>query len=633
MAVPTCPVCTSRKWRKAPGTGELICSEGHVLKVRLPGQKQAKLTSCKGYRNESNEVTDMGAHTVHKRQLRVGRRLRAAVDKGNPDIYYGPRARYLYYQCRQLILRYQIDSLVASWDLPKEAKVGVNVCRTIWLLALDVLPQPPPPQPWLYAQTDGSSERGGSAQEVLPLGEFSEAQTPEDTDEPEGLSDDEADIEAQMNQEIENLLREASETDSNPDIKKMDASEGQRAYNKNTRYTLYDSTAANISILVLTCWWLRVPVIYSDFVSTSSSEKHGETLVFSTTTRAYPTRMSAVTPILSRWLMLYIDSKHAPTVAALHVITRRIARRLHLVHGVDIPELNAAPILWRAVRAFQGPPMLYTMVKILMERLKVPLTIHPALAPAPAPGVAKYAGDWAPIEVTMSLRTADTLTEKEIDRYLEVAERALKTSRLGSLKSLPAFQGLMSIYEQVHTETGGSTPLAYVQDNSITPEGLRRPEINPNLEKATNILPGEQLTIWSPEDPLGALPPDYALLILTASSWSGVHNSNINHLVAILERRLKRDRGPDIGGSQRSTPEDSESDGEHIDVNQPDVSEEESESNDESKDGLHHSYQMGSQKWRSRVHQKLAGSNRKGTPQTDETSSPQTSTPPEEFRT
>ncbi|KAF8761784.1 hypothetical protein RHS01_00679 [Rhizoctonia solani] len=380
----------------------------------------------------------MGAHTVHKRQLRVGRRLRAAVDKGNPDIYYGPRARYLYYQCRQLILRYQIDSLVASWDLPKEAK---NVCRTIWLLALDVLPQPPPPQPWLYAQTDGSSERGGSAQEQ---GEFSEAQTPEDTDEPEGLSDDEADIEAQMNQEIENLLREASETDSNPDIKKMDASEGQRAYNKNTRYTL-------------------VPVIYSDFVSLINTYQ----LPYLSVVPLLPKNMEKH---LSSALRQELTPPHAPTVAALHVITRRIARRLHLVHGVDIPELNAAPILWRAVRAFQGPPMLYTMVKILMERLKVPLTIHPALAPAPAPGVANVVREeddpaacflpfsdyvaalregkeghhksFGRLLTSENDRTADTLTEKEIDRYLEVAERALKTSRLGSLKSLRKYDTL-----------------------------------------------------------------------------------------------------------------------------------------------------------------------------------------------
>ncbi|KAG8707448.1 hypothetical protein FRC11_007440, partial [Ceratobasidium sp. 423] len=111
-----------------------------------------------------------------------------------------------------------------------------NICRTIWLLALDVLPQPPPPQPWLHAQTEDASERDGSAQETGELGEV-DASTAENTDEPEGSSDDEADIEAQMNREIENLLREASETDSNPDIKKLDASEGQRAYNKKTRYT------------------------------------------------------------------------------------------------------------------------------------------------------------------------------------------------------------------------------------------------------------------------------------------------------------------------------------------------------------------------------------------------------------
>ncbi|CAE6422718.1 unnamed protein product [Rhizoctonia solani] len=294
--------------------------------------------------NESNEMTDMGAHTVHRRQLRVGRRLRAAVDKGNPDIYYGPRARYLYYQCRQLVLRYQIESLVALWDLPKEAK---DVCRTIWLLALDVLPQPPPPQPWLHTQTEDASERGGLTQEQ---GEFNEAETntAENIDEQEGLSDDEAEIEAQMNREIENLLREISETDSNPDIKKTDANQGQRAYNKNTRYTLYDSVAANISILVLTCWWLRVPVTYSDFISLINSYQ----LSYLAMIPLLPDNMQKH---LSTALKQELTPSHAPTVAALHVITRRIARRLHLVHGVDIPELNAAPVLWRAVRAFQGP--------------------------------------------------------------------------------------------------------------------------------------------------------------------------------------------------------------------------------------------------------------------------------------
>ncbi|KAJ1311442.1 hypothetical protein OPQ81_009931 [Rhizoctonia solani] len=660
MAIPTCPICTSRKWRKAPGTGELICSEGHVLQ---------------GYRNETNEVTDMGAHTVHRRQLRVGRRRREAVDKGNPDIYYGPRARYLYYQCRQLILRYQIESLVSSWELPKEAK---NICRTIWLLALDVLPQPPPPQPWLHAQNEDGSEREGLTQEKGNFGE-EPIDTAENTDEPEGSSDDEVDIEAQMNREIENLLREASETDSNPDIKKLDASEGQRTYNKKTRYTLYDSVAANVSILVLTCWWLRVPVVYSDFANLINSYQ----LPYLSVIPLLPENMQKH---LSIALRQELTPPHAPTVAALHVITRRIARRLHLVHGVDIPEVNAAPILWRAVRAFRGPPILYTMAKLLMERLKVPLTIHPALAPAPAPGLKKYAGDWAPIEVTIasviiiclklvygfqdainvvpegddpaacfppfvdyiaalrqekeeqhrsfdrllsldSERTADTLTEKELDRYLDVAERALQVSHLGRLKSMP-FKDLMSIYEQVHTETSVPTHPAYVQDNSIAPESLRRLDSRHGCDE-TEVLPGEILNIWSPEDPLGALPSNYALLVHTASTWSGVHSSNINHLVATLERRLERGN---IEGTGSLTTGNSESDEEasDVDANQPEMSDEELESSGTNKDGLHRSYQLGSQKWRSRVHQRLTGTNRTNTPETDSVGSPRISRPSSE---
>ncbi|CAE6422730.1 unnamed protein product [Rhizoctonia solani] len=180
----------------------------------------------------------------------------------------------------------------------------------------------------------------------------------------------------------------------------------------------------------------------------------------------------------------------------------------------------------------------------------------------------------------------------------------------------------MSIYDQAHAQTADPIPPAYVQDSSISPEGLRRPEAGTSSEKPPSSLPGEQLTIWSPEDPLGTLPPDYALLVHTASSWSGVHSSNINHLVATLERRLKRGKGPNIGGGQKAPPEDSESDGEDIDINQPEISEEELESDEERKDKLQHGYQMGSQNWRSRVHQRLAGLDRKSTPEADSASLP-----------
>ncbi|CAE6416807.1 unnamed protein product [Rhizoctonia solani] len=450
------------------GAVEATCAslvkEVTEVSVRLEGQSHQILDLANNFQTFSETMgSDM-------KDMRTN--LKNIVEMLS-KVYYGPRARYLYYQCRQLILRYQIESLVGSWELPKEAK---NICRTIWLLALDVLPQSPPPQPWLHAQTEDASERENLAQEK---GEFGEEHTSlaSNADEPEGSSDDEADIEAQINLEIENLLREASETDSNSDIKKLDASEGQRVYNKKTRHTL-------------------VPVIYSDFVNLINTYQ----LPYLSVIPLLPDNMQKH---LSTALRQELTPPHAPTVATLHVITRRIARRLHLVHGVDIPELNAAPILWRAVRAFQGPPILYTMAKNLMERLKVPLTIHPTLAPPPALGLKKHAGDWAPIEVTISVviiiclklvygfrdainviaeeydpaacfppfadyitslrqgkeehrrsfdrllsldneRTADTLTEKEIDRYLEVAERVLKRSHLGGLTPMRKYDYISS---------------------------------------------------------------------------------------------------------------------------------------------------------------------------------------------
>lgn len=84
-----------------------------------------------------------------------------------------------------------------------------------------------------------------------------------------GESDDddgETEAEAQIDREIEKLLRESSDTDSGTEPKQGDTSKGQKAYNRDTRYTLYDSTAMNISVLVLTCWWLRIPATYLDFI-------------------------------------------------------------------------------------------------------------------------------------------------------------------------------------------------------------------------------------------------------------------------------------------------------------------------------------------------------------------------------
>lgn len=45
--------------------------------------------------------------------------------------------------------------------------------------------------------------------------------------------------------------------------------------------------------------------------------------------------------------------QHAPTTLGLHSLTARLAKRL-LAYKVHTPELNAAPMLWRVVRALGG---------------------------------------------------------------------------------------------------------------------------------------------------------------------------------------------------------------------------------------------------------------------------------------
>lgn len=43
------------------------------------------------------------------------------------EVYHGERARYLYFQCLQVLLRMQIETLVELWRLPAEFEVCLPV--------------------------------------------------------------------------------------------------------------------------------------------------------------------------------------------------------------------------------------------------------------------------------------------------------------------------------------------------------------------------------------------------------------------------------------------------------------------------------------------------------------------------
>ncbi|KAG8748490.1 hypothetical protein FRC10_003623 [Ceratobasidium sp. 414] len=551
-----------------------------------------------------------------------------------------------------------------------------EICRTIWLLSLEILPNKPPAQPWIHAQTEAEPEptglsgrRGERADELMEV----KKDDPDRSTNSESSDDDEGAADAQMDREIEKLMYEASDTDSDPGSKGKGSMGGEKVNSRDTRHSLYDSAAMNISMLVLTCWWLRVPATYLDFIGLINSYR----IPYLDVILLLPTNMKKH---LSASLRQELNPTHAPTVTALHVITRRIARRLHGIHGINIPEFNAAPVLWRAVRVFQGPlyaaetgsleAVLYTMTKQMMERLEVPLTIYPSLAPKPSTGKSGFGGDWAPVEVTMAAvlvlvlklvygfqegvgiapdegdpasrfpdfssymtalrrrkahkqtdfdtllsrdngRTADTLCDEEIDKYLGVAEKGLGAWSMGDIKPMP-FKQLMAIYGEIQNRDRHTTSTTNTHD-TIPPEALERPSLAQDTERQSVKLPGESVINWSPNDPLGILPPDYGLLIETASVWSGVEQSTINRLVGLFEKRLQRY----FPKRRRLDIPDLEVDNEYFDLDQQsqgsgsqgrlsEIIKYEDEDKEVEIKPSAHGYKLGSRNWQGRVRNKLS---------------------------
>lgn len=256
-----CPVCGSRKWHKEPSSGLITCSEGHVLQ---------------NYRSETNETTELGPHAMRKRTLKSNRRKKETASKANPLLYHGPRARYHYFQCLQLVFRKQISVLVRLWDLPAEFEV---VCRDLWALHLSLLPNPPPAEPYLHAH-----EQQG---DVSPATQATSLQTPRQTQTPtEGGGDGDEGEAANTERDSSSSASESTDTEDDPEMAALmrDASESSSSEEddsatrplqtesstkhkgKHRNYGKYDAPANTIAVLVLACWTMRLPMIYQDFI-------------------------------------------------------------------------------------------------------------------------------------------------------------------------------------------------------------------------------------------------------------------------------------------------------------------------------------------------------------------------------
>ncbi|KAF8505783.1 hypothetical protein F5888DRAFT_1798751 [Russula emetica] len=343
-----CNVCSSQQWHKEPATGLVVCSEGHVLQ---------------NYLNETYETYEHGTLQGRRRTLKSTREKRGRTSKANPELYYGARAQYLHFQCLQLLLRKQVAVLIQLWKLPTEFEI---ICRDLWALHLSLLPSPPPPEPLLHHQATQGHVGEHASEETDTQGE----KVSPDPSSPHG-----DDIED--NADVDELLRELSESSSSEDDKDDDSGQPRpkpEASGRKLKLFSRNGPASNIALLMVACWTLRLPVMYLDFIRLIESYD----LPYLEALHHLPTTMVRH---LTKHNVQALSPAHAPTALLLHSLTARLARRMLGSYKIHTPELNAAPMLWRVVRALGGSPVLYNLGKTAAHVLSLPLALHHTLAP------------------------------------------------------------------------------------------------------------------------------------------------------------------------------------------------------------------------------------------------------------
>ncbi|OAV93185.1 hypothetical protein PTTG_12572 [Puccinia triticina 1-1 BBBD Race 1] len=115
----TCPRCGSRKWRRDPNRGVVVCGEGHVLE---------------GFLRESTEQTEASQYSLRKRRLSAAPRQRKSyIPKA---AYQDQRARILLVQALTVLIRKQIEALIQIINAPSQLE---EIAQTLWKAYLSAL--------------------------------------------------------------------------------------------------------------------------------------------------------------------------------------------------------------------------------------------------------------------------------------------------------------------------------------------------------------------------------------------------------------------------------------------------------------------------------------------------------------
>ncbi|KAL1743761.1 hypothetical protein HDZ31DRAFT_40258 [Schizophyllum fasciatum] len=574
MARRKCPVCGSKQWHKEPSSGLVACSEGHILQ---------------NYRNETNEADDMNAtHVLRRRRMKTGRAKKKARGGADPKLYHGARGRFHYFQCQQLILRRQINELRALWDLPPEFEA---ICRDLWALHLSLLPSPPSPEPYIFAQElrgEGPSiigdisamARKNSKPEGSPANKHEEdinCHTPPHDDDPE--------LAAMLRENSVASSSSEDEADGERGIGSgLNAEAPQRKKRGPGTRRKYEAPPSTVAVLMLACWILRFPAMYLDFVHLIQSYD----LTYLDPLRFLP---AEILRHLTKHSVQALSPPFPPTTLTLHALTSRLAKLAGARYGIHVPETNAAPMLWRVTKYMGGTPVLYSLTKRLASVLSLPLTAHRSMAPGLAavrkrdpeshqyddvpPEVALLAATIVVLKMVYGLdgraRTAAADDDPacalpRADEYLACVREdaaAGETDDLFVVSDLPAGRSVAAM-DDAQTDAY----LAFCEKALLGPrdEGTGRlAEFFPrerqeardpgkpdrraeacglragvSSHQGGDARPGERYPVFNARDVLGTLLEPLGTIVARGARWVGVPEAHVGGVVEKYERRFVR---------------------------------------------------------------------------------------------
>ncbi|WWD01218.1 hypothetical protein V866_008159 [Kwoniella sp. B9012] len=336
-----CDICGSRKWRKDKVTGNAVCDEGHVRQ---------------DYRSEVHDMEIGGPrHQLTRRKIGTRgtrRNKRKEEGRANPLFYHGAEAEYLRIQALQLLLRLQVQAISKLWSLPDSFEM---IVRDLWAyqLSLSVLP-PLPESSESNQQPDASpaiidkhSQPSQSIDVEMVDQHRDRDSKSDDGSQPDSDTKDEKHDEGsddERGSDIDpEILERLEQSDGEDTERQNDDRSGDENRNKGKRRRKL-RISDTIITLVMGLWILRVPFMAVDIENAINEMKIPYVDFYHTTHLSEDMRRH-----MNRDVMISLSPLRSPSPSLIHRSCKNLARALNKRYGVQIPEMNVHPVIWRII--------------------------------------------------------------------------------------------------------------------------------------------------------------------------------------------------------------------------------------------------------------------------------------------